>query len=90
MDTVQAEPFLKATVDPLPVPESKSDQVEAQYRAVLDGARKVLELAYFEGLSCAEISTRVAAPIGTVKSRVAAGLGKLRVSLGARRGGEVV
>jgi RNA polymerase sigma-70 factor (ECF subfamily) len=45
--------------------------------------RQVLELAYFEGLSCAEISTRVAVPIGTVKSRVAAGLGKLRVSLGA-------
>src|SRR5678815_2296266 len=36
--------------------------------------RRVLELAYFEGLSCSEISERVAIPIGTVKSRLAAGL----------------
>jgi RNA polymerase sigma-70 factor (ECF subfamily) len=45
--------------------------------------RQVLELAYFEGLSCAEIAARIEVPIGTVKSRVASGLGKLRHSLGA-------
>jgi RNA polymerase sigma-70 factor, ECF subfamily len=48
--------------------------------------RQVLELAYFEGLSCSEIATRIEAPVGTVKSRVAAGLGKLRHSLGAAAG----
>src|ERR1043165_3073211 len=36
--------------------------------------RRVLELAYFEGLSCTEIAERVAVPVGTVKSRLAAGL----------------
>jgi RNA polymerase sigma-70 factor (ECF subfamily) len=45
--------------------------------------RQVLELAYFEGLSCSEIAARIEAPIGTVKSRVASGLGKLRLSMGA-------
>ena len=44
-----------------------------------------LELAYFEGLSCSEIATRLDVPIGTVKSRLAAGLTKLRHTLGAVR-----
>ncbi len=43
--------------------------------------RQVLELGYFEGLSSSEIAERVAAPIGTVKSRVAAALAKLRACL---------
>lgn len=40
--------------------------------------RTVVELAYFEGLSCSEISTKIKIPIGTVKSRLAAGLQRLR------------
>jgi len=44
--------------------------------------RTVLELAYFEGLSSSEIATRLGTPIGTVKSRVAAALAKLRAELG--------
>ncbi len=43
--------------------------------------RQVLELGYFEGLSSSEIAERVAAPIGTVKSRVAAALSKLRAAV---------
>src|ERR1043165_3463608 len=43
--------------------------------------RRVLELAYFEGLSCTEIAERVAIPVGTVKSRLAAGLDRPRSGL---------
>lgn len=50
--------------------------------------RRVLELAYFEGLSCSEISERIQIPIGTVKSRLAAGLDRLRTEL-VRGGGAV-
>ncbi len=54
----------------------------ARVRAVLAelgvDQRKVLELAYFEGLSCTEIATRISVPVGTVKSRIAAGLDRLR------------
>lgn len=43
--------------------------------------RAVLELAYFEGLSSQEIASRVGVPVGTVKSRVAAAMTKLRAEL---------
>ena len=47
--------------------------------------RTVLELGYFEGLSSSEIATRIDAPIGTVKSRVAAALARLRAGLSEPR-----
>ncbi|NJR68830.1 MAG: sigma-70 family RNA polymerase sigma factor [Synechococcales cyanobacterium CRU_2_2] len=40
--------------------------------------REVLELAYYQGLSHAEITERLAVPLGTVKSRSRQGLLKLR------------
>jgi len=49
--------------------------------ALPEEQRTVLELGYFEGLTSAEIADRIAAPIGTVKSRVAAALAKLRAGL---------
>ena len=45
--------------------------------------RTVLELAYFYGLSSSEVASKVNVPVGTVKSRIAAGLAKLRVGLTA-------
>jgi len=47
--------------------------------------RQVLELAYFEGLSCSEIAARIAIPVGTVKSRLAAGMQRLRERIGGTR-----
>jgi RNA polymerase sigma-70 factor, ECF subfamily len=41
----------------------------------------VLLLGYFEGLSSSEIAQRVGIPIGTVKSRVASAMAKLRTHL---------
>jgi RNA polymerase sigma-70 factor (ECF subfamily) len=43
--------------------------------------RVVLELGYFEGLSSTEIAARINVPVGTVKSRVAAALAKLRLGM---------
>lgn len=46
--------------------------------------RAVLELAYFEGLTSSEIADRMGSPIGTVKSRTAAAMAKLRAALEGR------
>lgn len=40
--------------------------------------REVLELAYFQGMTSSEIADRMGSPIGTVKSRTAAAIAKLR------------
>jgi RNA polymerase sigma-70 factor (ECF subfamily) len=45
--------------------------------------RAVLELGYFEGLSSTEIAERLGVPVGTVKSRVASAMAKLREELSA-------
>lgn len=56
-----------------------------------EAQRVVIELGYFEGLSCREIAERCDLPLGTVKSRLATAMVRLRTSLGvvSGRGGEV-
>lgn len=49
--------------------------------------RLVLELSYFQGLSSSEIAERMGSPLGTVKSRTAAALAKLRSVMEPKRGG---
>jgi ATP-dependent Lon protease len=45
----QTEPFLKARVRPLPLPEDRGPEVDAMVRAVLELAGRVLELAQPQG-----------------------------------------
>jgi RNA polymerase sigma-70 factor (ECF subfamily) len=59
----------------------------ARARAALDALpeaqRTLVELAYFEGLTCSEMAERCAIPIGTVKSRLSAAMSRLRQSVAA-------
>ncbi len=64
-------------------PSRTADQHRAcaALMALPEPQRQVIELAYFGGLSSSAIAKKLQLPIGTVKSRVAAALNKLRESL---------
>ena len=62
-------------------PSLDTDNLDAALQALPSGQREVVVMAYIEGLSGPEISEALAIPLGTVKSRTAAALSKLRVAL---------
>jgi RNA polymerase sigma-70 factor (ECF subfamily) len=79
-------PDTDAAQDALTVPDVWPEVARASDAAAVRSAltrlpvdqRTSIELAYFEGLTQAEIATRVGAPVGTIKSRVRLGLRQLR------------
>ncbi len=80
----------------LDMPEAVSDAAEDAFkseqrevvRKALDelpaDQREALVLGYFEGLTQSEIAVKLAAPLGTVKTRMRSGMIKLRELLGEK------
>ncbi len=64
------------------------EQVRAAMARLPDTQRRVLELAYFEGLTHQEISQKLGQPLGTVHTRARLALLKLREQLMPLRPGE--
>jgi RNA polymerase sigma-70 factor, ECF subfamily len=54
------------------------EKVRSALGAMPAAQRSALEMAYFEGLSHSEIATKTGEPLGTVKTRIRAGLLALR------------
>jgi RNA polymerase sigma-70 factor (ECF subfamily) len=78
-------------VAPSPESEVIADETRGLLLAALGGLRdeerEVIGARYFLGLSEAETAEALAIPAGTVKSRTARALVRLRVTLGALDGG---
>jgi RNA polymerase sigma-70 factor (ECF subfamily) len=55
--------------------------VRAAVRLLPDGQRQVVELAYFQGLTCREVADAAGIPEGTAKSRLRLALAKLESAL---------
>lgn len=95
----RARPQAIASTDDLPVqglPDTRIDVEEEAWMSVRrdvlrralaqlpEAQRRVIELAYFNGLTHVEIAALVGDPLGTIKTRMRLGLQKLRESLQAQ------
>ena len=76
-------------LDPRDILELKQDAAALRSAMTVLSAdeRLAIESAFFAGLTHAEIAARLEQPLGTVKTRIRAGLQKLRRAM-AERGGE--
>lgn len=73
--------------DPMPGPdevvdlEARRAEVREALNALPQGQRRVLEMAFLEGLTHDQVAATLQLPLGTAKTRIRAGLQKLRVGL---------
>ncbi len=74
-ETPQLTPFEEASLN------QRSEYVRLALNKLPDNHRKVLEMAYYEGLSQSEIAKQLNTPLGTIKTWARQGLLKLRKNL---------
>jgi RNA polymerase sigma-70 factor (ECF subfamily) len=80
-----SDEVLEFRPDPNPGVEAEAAERRSEVRAALaqlpPAQREALALAYFGGYTQREVATLVGVPLGTVKTRMAAGMRKLQQAL---------
>lgn len=78
---------LAAVADPLPGPgevfavEAERAEVREALAALPEAQRRVVEMAFVEGLTHDQVARKLQLPLGTTKTRIRAGLRRLRTGL---------
>ncbi|HYF25755.1 MAG TPA: sigma-70 family RNA polymerase sigma factor [Baekduia sp.] len=78
----RAEPRSDERPDQVAEDRDRDRAVRSAVRALPESQREAVTLAYWGGLTAEEIARRAGVPLGTAKSRVRLGLGKLRADMG--------
>jgi RNA polymerase sigma-70 factor (ECF subfamily) len=79
-DGLELNPSEDCTEDEV-VALAQQEELHALLEALPVEQREVIELAYFAGLTHAEITQKLGIPLGTIKGRIRLALEKLRASL---------
>ena len=86
-DRVEADGTVGGNRGPTPLEQVESrvarERVQQALAGLTEEQRRVLEMAYFGGLSHSEIAAQLGEPLGTIKSRVRAAMEKLEHMLPA-------
>ena len=82
------QPLAEDAADPYDMIEQREqgESLRSALATLTPDERQAIEMAFFAGLTHAEVTARLNQPLGTVKTRIRTGLHKLRQTLAAEAG----